>query len=611
MDEVVVTATRDDQRVATIPANVTVITRDDIEKSTANTIVDVLATEGNLVTSSTLGNDKNARIDIRGMGETSVSSVLVLVDGIRINPSDMAGPDFTTLSLNQVERIEILRGAGSVLYGDGAVGGVVNIISRPAGGDPGAGVKAAVGSYDTYNAFAEARGSLNVFHLAVDGNVGDTDGYRENGDFSKKNFNLNAAADASDYLTLNAGFRYHKDEYGFPGPLTLEQFEQDPRQSLDNTGSKGNTEENAKYLGFENDFLDYGVLTARFTSRDRDNDWVLLGTPGLIEELSRDLNVKHKWDRSFMRADNELTVGVDFRNAEYFQEASFAIKRFDVDQLGLYALDRITLFDRWTLQGGARFYDYENEDQDSGDSTRWDGWVYNAGLLHQLPTEWTVSGSLFASFATSFRIPDIDELGFSTGDLVPQTGKHVDVGAKLKFSDTIQTDVTYFYIRLEDELFFDALNFINTNFDSPTERTGVEVAVRWFPISRVRLWANYTYTRARFEDIDFKVPLVPENKFSAGVNAGLFAGLEAGISYNYVGERPQGGTPTANSTYDEIPSYQTVDLKVSGALPGLPLTAAFTVNNLFDEQYYATAFYDSVYPSPGVNYLFELAYRYE
>jgi len=610
MDEVVVTATRDEQKTDLVPAKVTVITREDIENSTANHVADLLATEGNLVTSSTLGNGKRTRIDIRGMGETSVSSALVLVDGIRINPSDMSGPDLTTLSLDQVERIEILHGAGSVLYGDGAVGGVVNIISRPAGGKTGFGVKAAAGSFDALDATAEARGSLKSLHLSADGNIGDINGYRENGYFSNRNLNINAALDVGEQFSLSGGFRYHEDEYGLPGSLTLDQYEQDPRQSMDETGSHGNTEENSKYLGLECDLSDYGVFTARFTSRRRDNDWMLVNTPGLIEELSRDLTLKHQWNHAFSRVANGLTLGADIHTADYFQNASFAIKRFDVDQMGVYLLDRITLFDRWTLQGGARYYDYENANKESGATAGWDGWVYHSGLVCQMAGGAWIDGTLFASYATSFRIPDIDEWGFSTDTLTPQQGKHIDVGTKLKFVDKIQVDVTGFYIRIQDELFFDALNYTNANYDRPTKRTGVEVAVRWYPDPRLRLWASYTYTRARFEDIDLDVAMVPENKASAGINADLFAGLIAGISYNYVGTRPQGGTPTVNSTYARMPAYQVVNLKLGAKIPRLPLSAAFTINNLFDEKYYTSAYYDSVYPAPGISFRVELSYRY-
>ncbi|MGD8702853.1 MAG: TonB-dependent receptor plug domain-containing protein, partial [Desulfosarcina sp.] len=130
MEAVVVTASRIEEEIREVPRNVTVITAEDIEQATSNYVPDLLARETGVVLKSFFGTDKNAGVDIRGMGETSVSNVLVLVDGFRLNSPDLAGPDFSSLPIDEIERIEIVRGANSVVYGSGAVGGVVNIITK-------------------------------------------------------------------------------------------------------------------------------------------------------------------------------------------------------------------------------------------------------------------------------------------------------------------------------------------------------------------------------------------------------------------------------------------------------------------------------------------------
>ncbi|RLB01803.1 MAG: hypothetical protein DRG59_13545, partial [Deltaproteobacteria bacterium] len=127
MDEMVITATREPDIIKKVPKNVSVITAEDIAMAPSNSIVDLLSREASLNLRSMFGNDKKAGLDIRGMGDTYVSNVIVMVDGFKLNPPDMAGADFSTIPLDQVERIEIVRGAGSVLYGNGAVGGVINI----------------------------------------------------------------------------------------------------------------------------------------------------------------------------------------------------------------------------------------------------------------------------------------------------------------------------------------------------------------------------------------------------------------------------------------------------------------------------------------------------
>ena len=130
-EEMVVTATRYPKQLDSIPANVSVITADEIENSVARNIPDLLRTQAGLHVTDITGNRASYTVDIRGFGETAALNTLVLVDGRRINSADLSGTDWTTMPLDRVERIEIIRGArSSVIYGDNASGGVINILTR-------------------------------------------------------------------------------------------------------------------------------------------------------------------------------------------------------------------------------------------------------------------------------------------------------------------------------------------------------------------------------------------------------------------------------------------------------------------------------------------------
>ena len=149
LDPVIVSATRFSEPDTNVAANVSVITRDDIRNTPARDLpsmlkgsagVDVRALYGSLGIDST--------IDIRGFGETAGSNTLILLDGQRLNPIDMGSVSWSAIPLDSVQRIEIMRGAGTVLYGDKATGGVVNIITDKSGA-PRAGATVGIGSYDT------------------------------------------------------------------------------------------------------------------------------------------------------------------------------------------------------------------------------------------------------------------------------------------------------------------------------------------------------------------------------------------------------------------------------------------------------------------------------
>ncbi|MBK8019076.1 MAG: TonB-dependent receptor [Betaproteobacteria bacterium] len=115
MREVVVSARAADGTLRTTPHSLSIITAADIERSSAVTVAELLAREANVNLQSYSGTDKQATIDIRGMGATSTSNVLVVVDGVRLNESDLSGADLASIPLSQIERIEILRGGGGSL----------------------------------------------------------------------------------------------------------------------------------------------------------------------------------------------------------------------------------------------------------------------------------------------------------------------------------------------------------------------------------------------------------------------------------------------------------------------------------------------------------------
>ena len=162
----------------------TIITSEDLRRAPQSTLQDILSREAGIQTTSLYGgvNGTGTAVDMRGFGVTAPSNVLVLVDGRRFNDADIPGFDFSLIPMNSIERVEITRGnSGGVLYGDGAVGGVINIVTKNgAGTAPNARVEGAFGSFNTREGKISASGSSNGFSAAVFGNAFSSDGYRAN-----------------------------------------------------------------------------------------------------------------------------------------------------------------------------------------------------------------------------------------------------------------------------------------------------------------------------------------------------------------------------------------------------------------------------------------------
>ena len=131
LDPVIVSGSRFEENLNEVPANVKIITRDEIENSTSTNIPEILSQIGGLsVRGTNLGElGLGATVDMGGYGATANSTTLVLVDGQRINPIDSSEPPWASIPIDSIERIEILQGGASVQFGNGALGGVINIIT--------------------------------------------------------------------------------------------------------------------------------------------------------------------------------------------------------------------------------------------------------------------------------------------------------------------------------------------------------------------------------------------------------------------------------------------------------------------------------------------------
>ena len=130
LEETVITSENSNETLGSINKNITIITSEEIAEKGAQSVADALKTVSDVIVKEMTGSEPI--FDIRGQGTTAISNVLVLLDGIPLNSIDMSGPKTSQIPINTVERIEVIPSGGAVLYGDGAIGGVINIITKKA-----------------------------------------------------------------------------------------------------------------------------------------------------------------------------------------------------------------------------------------------------------------------------------------------------------------------------------------------------------------------------------------------------------------------------------------------------------------------------------------------
>jgi len=633
LDEIVITATRVEEPIADIPRNVTMITSGDIRQAPSNNIVDLIARESGINLRSFFGNDKQAAIDIRGMGDTAPSNVIVMVDGVRFNSPDLTGADFSSIPLDQVERIEIVRGAGSVIYGDGAVGGVINIITKGGQKEPEISLYTSYGSYATFDGRACYRGSSNDLNLAAIGDYYDSDGYRENGYFRKKDASVKTGYDLNDYVSLRVAGSLHQDEYGLPGPVSKENKDiRENRVLTDRPHDYGETADWRAVGGVDIELGRWGSLTAKRGYRVRDNSYIIGYSPLIskddqidtIDEDTKSLILGYSREYNAFGLMHGFKCGLDSYVTEYVREERSRDQRknSETKPIGGYLSNDWRITEGLLFQWGYRYNEYRGRFREdlrrsfngvkrwvNGDITekKFTYNVYDAGLVYAFGPEAT----LFASYATSFRIPNVDEFAQADESLKPQQGRHTDIGGRLRIGDLAECSVTLFQAGIEEEIYYgeDPLTgeSFNRNYDEKTIRRGVETDARLYPIDSMYLWGNYTYTEATFEITETFVPLVPRHKASVGVEWNILEPLLLSLTGTFVGSRFDGNDEN-NNRYEKLDAYTVLYGKLTFTHRGFKLFVG--INNILDELYSTTAYSESYYPMPTRNIYGGLEWRF-
>jgi iron complex outermembrane receptor protein len=624
LEEVVVTATRDADEIRKIPANVSVITRQKIDQSNAQNVVDLLRNEVDIETRDFYGNGKSVSVDIRGFGETGPLNTLVLVDGRRVNEIDLSGVDWSQIPLDQIERVEIVRGSGSVLYGDNAAGGVINIITRKPEKPISVQAEGVGGSYGYYKGGTSVAGKWGPLSAILSASYQNTDGYRENGFLRAKDIGGKFIYDLNENLSFSLSGSFHQDDTGLPGGLPKVIYEVD-RQATTAPNDKAKTDDSYLTLGGKAKLGDFGRFEMNLSYRDREvrdffrsfsfEDKRILNTWGVTP---RYIIEKRLWSMP-----NKLTLGLDFYNSDSttFSESSFGSNKLEVTKrsTGLYLLDELSLVNNLILSLGYRHewvtYDLSQEVPKAEDKTRGDEPAWNVGLDYLFGKK----SSAFLSVKRSFRFPVSDELiqffpvFQANPSLKPQTGYHYEAGIRHAFTDQIEANLTLFWIDMKDEIFFNPFTFTNTNFPK-TRRQGIEIGTRVRPFQWLSLWGNYSYIKPTLREEPFSgndIPAVPRHKGSIGADIQVWNGLSFNARANFIASRFF-ISDWANKV-DRLDGYYSLDAKLSYTWKGLK--AFVGVNNLTNQKFSEFAVVNGTgaqffYPSPERNFIGGISYTF-
>jgi len=617
LETLVVTATRYAERVGSVPANVTTITEADIADSTARGVPEILRREVGLHVYDIMGNGWSYRLDRSGFGAKAGVNTLVLVDGRRINNPDLSGADWTLIPLDRVARIETVRGSrGSVLYGDNATDGVINVITK--GGTSGFrfGVEGAGGSYDTLNPSAYVKGTYDDLSYAVSGRHHKSDGYRENSDTKQSDIGLNLGYALGEVAHIGLSAGYHEGDTGLPGALRRSELAAgvDRRDSTHPLDFSDMTDYYVQ-LNPELYFLENSAFRIPLSYRKREMNFFSSFDAGefrgntTIDSVtaSPQLVIEEPTGRFA----NGLTLGFDYYRADEDirnQRLFFGlvdVGRFDLKKknYGAYVHEAFSATDQLVLSAGYRWDHVDYEFSPTAPGTRssvdYDEEVLSAGVNYQFSD----SSHLYFSFAQGFRYPVLDEI-FSffknriNADLRPQTTDNYELGVRHDFTDNLYGSLNLFRLDTKDELFYNSATFANENLGPRTRREGVEVAAG-LDAGRVSLRGSYTYRDTEIRGGAFTgndLPNVPRHQASLGLVWRPIAGLSLALNGVQVGARYFEGD-FANG-FEKQDDYRIFNLKVKYARQ--KYTAFLDLNNVFNEKYAAYGVISSTYKEPAL-----------
>ncbi len=623
-DDVVVTSDRAMRRTATVPAAVTVIDREKIMATHARNVPDLLRYVAGVQVSDQLGNGRKSSVDIRGFGETAAANTLVLVDGRRINGADLSGVDWTTIPLERIEKIEVIRGGSAVLYGDNAGAGVINIITVRGTAAFSAAATLDIGEFNSYRPALNVSGSTADGRLAyaANGSYVDTDGYAANNGFRNRTgaVSLKFHGDRGFEVDLSSGIK--SDRYGLRGSIPPDL---NPRHTTD-PDNVAETDDAYLRIIPALQLNEVTRVSLAIGGRRSEQQSAFFNLPGTflsrsdVEELTLSPQLDHQFDLGTVG--NRLVHGFDYFKSTIKNDSSFSgfvsVAENSRRSLGAFVNHTVAVVEDVTLDLGYRreWIRYTIENSPSFDVDT------DAGRIG-LNWNYTRANHVFIAYDLTFRTQLLDELGGSGFDLPlePQRGRHLHGGIRHNFANGPNVGLALFQIVTTDEILFDP-NFVdpnspfpfpgqNVNYDE-TRRRGIEIEFDYQVNPALRVFMNYTLTQPILTSGTYQgnhIPGVAENTGSFGGGYSPWPELACDFRARWTQNRTIPGDWENTAGWDE--DYLIADARVTWSRAGFSIYAG--LNNVFDEAYTEIGGFNSftgveIFPAPGRHFVAGIRY---
>ncbi|MFA3799516.1 TonB-dependent receptor [Leptotrichia hongkongensis] len=635
LEESVVTATGFDDVQSNQIKNTTIVTAQDIHNKGYNTIEEILKRTPGI---NFVNNGFGYIVDVRGQGvQGAAKNVKVLVDGSPLNILDMSHAilPLNSISVEDIEKIEIINGGGTVLYGGGTAGGVINVITKKTQEEP---VKNKVyyqnSSFDTNKlGFGTSIKFADNFLLDLGYENINGNGYRQGDKRDGENLRGGFTYNISDNQTLRFKATKYKEESKESDGITKAQLNNDRKQAgttltesdLDRTEYSLNYEiKPTDNLTFS--LLGYNQKTIRDYDQEAPAGRMTHKTDGQFKDRKTGVDLKGKYNYGsgnvifgyeyIKNNSNRSSYGAMYmRNRRLFPTSTIDID-LQKNTHSVFVQGRHSLTDKLE---GTLGYRYEHADYDIhrtdgrnviNKNTKKSNNAYETGLNFK----YSDTGNVYAKYERGYRSPSPTEMvdksitrGYVLNNLKSEKYDTYEIGIKDMIGPSF-VSLTGFYTKKNDEILIDmpsghGLNWTYKNLQK-TERKGLELfAEQYFGTFRINESVSYVDAKiSKGADKNKKIPYVSKTKATLGANYEVLTGLNLTADLNYFSNSVDGN-------YEKIKGYSTTDLGISYAhKTGLGVQAG--VKNVFDKKYYRYKNGDSYIPEAERTYYVGVSYNF-
>ena len=624
LEESIVTATGFDDIQSNQIKNTTVVTAQDIHNKGYNTVEEILRRTPGV---NFVNNAFGYIVDVRGQGvQGAAKNVKVLVDGSPLNILDMSHAilPLNSVPVEDIEKIEIINGGGTVLYGSGTAGGVINIITKKTQEEP---VKNKVyyqnSSFET-NKFGFGTSIkftdnflLDLAYENVNGN-----GYRRGDKRDGENLRGGFTYNITDNQTLRFRATKYKEESKETGGITKVQLDRD-RKAPGSEKTDSNLNRTEYTLNYEIkpinnltfSLLGYNQKTIRDYDIATPMRGMILKTDGFFKDTKNGIDLKGKYDYSL----GNIIFGYEYIKNKSNRHSYSIMSKTDID----LKKDTHSAF----IQGKHSFTDkldgilgyryehadyniYRNDRTNTIDKkTKKNNSAYEVGLNFK----YSDTGNVYAKYERGYRSPSPTEMadkspiqGYTLNNLKSEKYDTYEIGIKDMIGPSF-VSLTGFYTKKNDEILINmvghGVSWTYKNLQE-TERKGVELfAEQYFGSFRVNESVSYVDAKiSKGTDKNKKIPYVSKTKATLGANYEILKGLNLTADLNYFSN-------SVDDNYEKIKGYSTTDLGVNYAhRTGLGVQAG--VKNVFDKKYYKYKNGNSYIPEAERTYYVGVSYNF-